>query len=136
MDFLKQINEFIPPASFAVVCIGGFIAILRFWIEGRRQSQIMADELYQKYLERAMDYPKLSWPADTIPSDERYPWLVAIMLNALAAQISCGPSADMRNALKADLLVHRKYLDDKQFEDDGGWRLYPPALRTLYHKAV
>jgi hypothetical protein len=132
MCSLKDVNELIPLLSFTTALGGGIFALCRFHIEGRRQRQIMADGLYQQYLERAMDYPKLSWPEGKIPKGEKYPWFVAIMLNALAAQIDSGATDDMHRAIKADLKVHQQYLESEQFNREGGWDLYPEKLKILF----
>jgi len=136
IETVRHINELLQLAVFLVALIGAPIAVWKFFEDGRRQRQATADGHYQRYLERAMDYPKLSWPEGTIPSDEKYPWLVAIMLNALASQITCNPPTDMREALKADLRTHKMYLDSRDFKNEGGWSLYPTELKKLYDELI
>jgi hypothetical protein len=93
-------------------------------------------------LNKALEYPQLSWPEGKLPwperkfpEDDRYPWLVAIMCNALAAQIECDPKEDMRIAMMCDLLTHETYFESSQFEKEGGWKLFPRKLKDLYDKA-
>lgn len=135
---LKQTSDFWSLASFLAVIVGGLYALWKFRREGRRQRQILADGLYQRYLERAMDHPKISWPRNkVIPKGEPYRWLIAVMLNAHAAQIISEPSKDMREAIKADLRAHQKYLESDEFKiKDDGWKLFPPELKKLYDEEI
>jgi hypothetical protein len=63
---------------------------------------------------------------------DRYFWLVATMLNALAAQVRCKPAKDMRAAMKADLIEHTHFLES----EDHNWEHFPKVLKDLYDEAV
>ena len=135
IQFINVTNQFLPTVAFLVALFGACLAYRRFTEDGRRQRQVTAEALYQGYLIKAFEYPKLSWPKGTIPEDERYPWLVAIMCNALAAHIECDPKEDMRIAMMCDLLTHETYFESSQFKEEGGWKLFPRKLKDLYDEA-
>jgi hypothetical protein len=121
--------------SVVTALIAVVFAVWKFPQEGRRQRQVTAEGLYQAYLTLALEKPKLSWPAGKIPDDPVYPWFVGIMCNALGAQITAGPSDDMKTAMKFDLMIHEQYFESEGFKREGGWSLHPPLLKQLYDEA-
>jgi hypothetical protein len=136
METVKHQNEVLQLIVFLLAIIGVPCAIWKFLEDGRRQRATIADAPYQRYLDQALAHPRLSWPEDKIPDDEKYPWLVAIMLNALGAQITSGAKDDMRRGIKADLKIHLQYLKGEQFKSEGGWSLFPKKLENLFGEVM
>lgn len=136
IELMRVMNEVLQTVVFLAALFGAGLAYKRFTEDGRRQRQVTADALYQGYLNKAIEHPELSWPEGKFPEDDkRYPWLVAIMCNALSAQIECDPKEDMRVAMMCDLLTHETYFQSSQFEKEGGWKLFPRELKDLYDEA-
>jgi hypothetical protein len=110
IEWVNQFKELSPLFSLLTVItaiLGAIFGIRKFAEEGRRQRQMTADKMYNAYLLRASQLPELCPDIGQIPTDPQgaYPWLVAIILNAISAQIEAGAldGESVTKAIKFDL---------------------------------